>query len=158
MGTVTAQIVSNTMGVSAATSITGVYVDPAITNYTVQAKLAALTAGAGNQQGGLLFRGVDANNFWWLSTRKDATTVGYDIYKNVAGVTTRVTTTATGTPTVGQTVKVVCSGTTYTAYVDGTQIAQVTGDTALSTGTRAGFCFGASGLGTRWDDLLITVT
>jgi lysophospholipase L1-like esterase len=158
MGTVTAQIVSNTMGVSAATSITGVYVDPAITNYTVQAKLAVLTAGAGNQQGGLLFRGVDANNFWWLSTRKDASTVGYDIYKNVAGVTTRVTTTGTGTPTAGQTVKVVCSGTTYTAYVDGVQIAQVTGDTALSTGTRAGFCFGAAGLGTRWDDLLITVT
>jgi hypothetical protein len=154
----TPQIVSNTMGVSSATNIGAVAVDTGITNYTIQAKLAVITAGAANQQGGLAFRVVDGNNFWWLSTRKDASTVGFDVYKNVAGVTTRVTTTATGTPTAGQTVKIVCSGTTYTFYVDGTQIAQVTGDTALSTGTRAGFCFGSSGLGTRWDDVLITVT
>lgn len=156
MGTVSPQIVGNTLGVTSVTSIAGVVIDAGVTNYTVQAKIAALGSGAAAQQGGLLFRGVDATNWWWLSTRKDASTAGFDIYKNVGGTTTRVTTTATGTPTVGQVLKVVVSGTTYTAFVDGVQIAQVIGDSALSAGTRAGFCFGASGTATRWDDLTIT--
>jgi lysophospholipase L1-like esterase len=154
-GTVAPAIISNQLGVNSATSITAVAVDSSVTSYTVQATLAAITAGAANRQGGLAFRVQDATNFWWLSTRKDATTDGFDLYKNVAGVTTRVTTTATGTVAAGAVLKVVVTPTSITAFVNGTQITSST-DTALSTATRAGFCFGAAGLGTRWDDFSVT--
>jgi lysophospholipase L1-like esterase len=154
-GTVAPAIISNQLGVNSATSITAVAVDSALTSYTVQATLAAIGTGAANQQGGLAFRVQDSLNFWWLSTRKDATTVGFDLYKNIAGTATRVTTTATGTVAAGAVLKVVVTPTSITAFVNGTQITSST-DTALSTATKAGICFGANGLASRWDDFSVT--
>jgi hypothetical protein len=154
-GTVAPAIISNQLGVNSATSITAVAVDSALTSYTVQATLAAIGTGAANQQGGLAFRVQDSLNFWWLSTRKDATTVGFDLYKNIAGTATRVTTTATGTVAAGAVLKVVVTPTSITAFVNGTQITSST-DTALSTGDQGRDLLRRERPGTRWDDFSVT--
>jgi hypothetical protein len=156
-GTVSPVITGQRIGHTAATGIGAVLVDTGRADVTIEATLAAIGTGSGNRQGGLAIRATTAGNMYWLSTRRDANTDGFDIWQIVGGSPTRLTVTTGGTsPAAGQRLRVTAVGSTITAFVDGFQVAQVTSATFNQTATLAGFAMGATGLATRWDDLAIT--
>jgi hypothetical protein len=156
-GTVSPVISGQRIGHTAATGIGAVLVDTGRADVTIEATLAAIGTGSGNRQGGLAIRATTAGNMYWLSTRRDANTDGFDIWQIVGGSPTRLTVTTGGvTPTAGQRLRVTAVGSTITAFVDGFQVAQVTTATFNQTATLAGFAMGATGLATRWDDLAVT--
>ena len=156
-GTVAPVISGQRIGHTSASGIGAVLVDTGRADVTIEATLAAIGTGASTRQGGLAIRATTAGNMYWLSTRRDGGTDGFDIWQIVNGSPTRLTFTTGGVlPAVGQRLRVTSSGSTITAFVNGSQVAQVTTATFNQTATLAGFAMGSSGLATRWDDLAIT--
>jgi chitodextrinase/lysophospholipase L1-like esterase len=158
-GTVSPVISGQRIGHTAAAGIGAVLVDTGRADVTIEATLAAIGTGPSTRQGGLAIRATTAGNMYWLSTRRDGGTDGFDLWQITNGSPTRLTFTKGGVlPTAGQRLRVTAVGSTITAFVDGLQVAQVTTATFNQTATLAGFAMGAQGLATRWDDLAITTT
>jgi len=130
----------------------------------VKAKLRGLSTAVGNAvntatvtgvDNGIVGRATDKNNFWMARVAA----ASYSIQKNVAGTVTTPTGGSTSVvPVPGDIVRLTFSGTTITLYVNGTQIAQVTGDSFNQTATRAGLWTPTSGgaYGGAFDDFIVS--
>ncbi len=139
------------------------HVDIGVADFTVGATLIGTATGLGNPvdrtqlgasvDNGLVGRLVDVNNFWMARVTPGSP---YAIQKKVSStITTPTGGTSSVSPAPGDVVRLVFSGTTITLRVNGAQVAQVTGDSALQTATKVGFWnngLGASaGQGAAWD-------
>jgi hypothetical protein len=115
---------------------------------TIQVTLAAINAS------GIAFRVQDANNFLICRPAGGPGQL-YTVYKYIAGSYTVVASGLGVAAANGDVLKVVMSGTTVTAYQNGTQI--YTGTiTNFSTQTQHGLNMGTNSTATRWDNFSFT--
>lgn len=105
-----------------------VVVEAGAADVVVAVDVAVLDSGGGT---GLLFRGVDASNYWIFTSEGTR----WALYKRVAGTHTLVAA-LTETPVAGRW-EVTCSGSTITCKIDGVTKMTVT-DTAHQAATRHG--------------------
>lgn len=105
-----------------------VVVESGVSDPTVAVDVPVLDSGGGT---GLLFRGVDANNYWIFTSEGTR----WALYKRVTGTHTLVGS-FTETPTIGRW-EVACSGSSITCKID--SVTKVTAtDTTHQTATRHG--------------------
>jgi hypothetical protein len=113
----------------------------------------AVNGGAGGGGHGVVFRYVDANNYWFVRARVDASVL--NMQKFVGGSGTDVGTDFSYTPANGDVIKVVAEGTSISVYLNGTlRIGPVTESTHLTATKHGLFAHGDSTA--RFDDLSIT--
>jgi len=108
-------------------------IDSGLADGTVQVKLTATATGSVMPR--LIFRCTDASNYWMLQAR--GSTGKYQLYKNVAGAFTQLGTDIAVTPTAGDVIQAVLSGSSVTIKVNGVQAATAT-DAFNSTATKHG--------------------
>lgn len=133
------------------------YVNVGASDCTIEVTVTALNAAAASRGGGPAVRVSTDGSFFWLNTRVNSTTQGWGLYRqDAAGSAVLVASNAGVTPTIGDRVRLVCSGATITAFVNGTQVLQVTDATLNQTSQLAGMYFNFSGGDTRMDDFART--
>ena len=72
-----------------------------------------------NADGGIIFRGVDSDNYWMLVT---VTGQAWTVYKNALGFTADTQTVSVSTAGDTYEIRITCVGNTVTCYLDGAQI------------------------------------
>jgi hypothetical protein len=130
-----------------------VFVDSGGSDHVLDGTLAALGSGPGNQGGGFAVRVSSDGGGIWLSTRVNSSTAGWALYEAVGGGSTSLLAQfTTALPAVGDRVKVVASGSTVTAFVNGVQVMQAP---TQRTGRGAGICVHPSGTASRYDSIVV---
>ena len=101
---------------------------------------------------GLMARAADTDNYILAQSNAGA----YDLYKKVASIFTALFT-GQGTAADGDVVKLRCSGTSVSLFVNGAQVGTTQTVTQLATNTLHGLRNGSSaGSLARWDDFSVT--
>lgn len=90
-----------------------------------------------NNGHGVVFRYVDASNYWYLRAEIPTSTLVYQIRKVVGGTHSNVGA-SFGAPANNDTLKVTCGGTTITAFLNTVQQVQLTSQTDHQTATKYG--------------------
>lgn len=130
-------------------------IDTGRADLTVEVTLSAISGAVGGMQGGIILRATDAGNFIYLAMRQSGTVAGLGFFLMQGGAVSPIgdagATTSTAVPTAGSRVRVTCSGSTLTAYLNGVQACSWT-STFNQAATRVGIYGGASGTALRWDD------
>jgi hypothetical protein len=143
----------NTSGTS--TGSTVYWIDSGRADMTLTASLTTGTVNTGagiGTQFDLVFRFQDSSNYWLLQSVSGSSGNQFNLIKQVAGVFTTVSTTSfTPASSTGYALKVVCSGSSITATVNGGHTLTAS-DSALSTKTGVGIfdVIGTGGTGTTW--------
>ena len=110
-------------------------VDALTADGTVTQTIGAVGTG---HLGGLVFRAVDINNYYYVRWRAGGADFRYSLYKVVGGTLTGVATAASATSADGDVLSVELSGTSIVVKVNGATILSPAAQTDLQTATKHG--------------------
>lgn len=130
-------------------------VDSGVSDCVVEADLAKGPSEPATASCGVAFRVQDANNFLYLSMRVSGADQRISLYKREAGTVGSLSA-PTGVPTsaTGQHLKIVLSGTSIRAFVDGVQVINYT-SSLFQTAKKHGFVMSGTA-DAEFDNFLVT--
>jgi hypothetical protein len=143
-------IISNACRYTDSNSRALIIADAGLADGTLTVVVGAIGAG----QAGLIVRGTDADNYVGVNLYIGAGDVRCQLVKRIAGANTSVNLSASPQVAAGDTVAVVCSGTSVSVKVNGTQVIAPQTITEFSTITRHGLWATAAGTGWRFNSLV----
>lgn len=148
-------IVSNELSCAGITTNRQLYVDAGVANYKVSSKIKAIGSTAATMAGGLIVRYIDANNYFWLSTRQDGTSTGLKFYQYNAGVVTAVGPASALVPVAGDTLMVESTPTELIVTLNDVEVMRYA-TTLHASGTKVGYMGHTAGTASRWDDFKVS--
>ena len=150
-GTPTAGIESNRLYLNGGTGTpAAAFLTRDLGSATQDVSVTLAVLGSAPLYSGLVVRYVDSDNY--VVMQADAaigTATSYGLYQKVAGAYTAIGASIAVAPSAADTIRVVCNGTTYTPYVNGTSQGARTASPsgAINAATRAGITSGTGGSG-----------
>lgn len=149
-----AQIINQVLDMSAVTGSVRPRFSTGFANFDVEARLAAIGSTAATMSGGLVVRYASESDYYWLSTRISGGQVGVQFWQSLAGAVKAVGSSSPVLLRGGDTIKVTADGGNLTAFINGVQVAAVTG-VHTSTAQVVGFFANGASVQTKWASIQV---